>query len=192
MSHTTDYLTVMELPKPGSRKRSDERNVPHGHREAHTSNTGSRVILGERKLPTPEDTIMTDESYTSATYDHDISMSDGYYTNEAQAGDTTINRSTYGFVAPTAPAPAPAAAPKPRFAAPAPKPRFVPAPRRRKGILDPREAADNAAFFSRASRQYHHEIGEIVRQGAPRAQRDTSRDADKGKSTDIFWDGEQN
>ncbi|ESZ94768.1 hypothetical protein SBOR_4880 [Sclerotinia borealis F-4128] len=201
----------MELSKSGSRNIPDEKSL--ASTKVHTSKSGSRTILGERKFPSPEDdAIMSDGNYTHDTNiyrpycglaprveaeefpEDDTILSDENYTDADHTSDTTIRRPYIGLA----------------LEAPAPQRRYVPAPRRHQGVLDPKYVAEDAAFFARANRQYHQKIQEVVREDEMKNKEDMSATVDKWKSTltaktkaapdvskdpnfiDVFWDGERN
>ncbi|QSZ29908.1 hypothetical protein DSL72_004426 [Monilinia vaccinii-corymbosi] len=158
------YPSSMEPPNPNSRNIPDEKKWPY--KEIHRSDSSSRVILGERKLPFPRDAIKTDENDANPNHGSDTTMFDAYYTNDGCYTDhTTIHRPSFGL------------APQ----APAPQPSYVPAPRRLKGFLKARDVGEDAAFFAHANRQYQKNIQDIVRLNKKKVNEDTSGTAEKKK-----------
>ncbi|KAF7868591.1 hypothetical protein EAF04_005122 [Stromatinia cepivora] len=155
----------MDLPKRPSKNMPDERDLPS--KEVHTSKSGSRTILSERKLPSSsEDVIMSDENWSYETHAEDSLMSDDYYTDDTHSGATTFYRPSSELEPP----------------APAPDQRFVPAPRRNHGILYPSEATEDAAFFARANRRYRQGIEKVFRENEKKAKEDSSWTVEKKKA----------
>lgn len=154
---------------------SNSRNTSAGQDSlpeiAYTSRSGSRRILGERILPlqsSPEDTIMSDESYVNQTHSSDTTMSGEYCSDGTDTEEATIPRVVVGL-APQLP----------------PHQRYVSAAaRHHQGILEPSQAAEDAAFFARANRQYQQRIQEIVSDNEKR-DKNNSRADNRGKAASI-------
>lgn len=176
----------MELPKRDSRDIHDKE--PPLPTEAHKSRSGSRNILGERKLPSQEeDVIMSDENWTYET-EEDTSISDYYSTDATQSSDTTTRHPSSGL--------APSASDLQQ--------KYLAGPRRHEGRLGYNRMVEDAVFFARANQQYQQNLREVIRENAINAQRDPSGAAEKRKSflrakadaaskaskdPDVFWDG---
>ncbi|TGO45355.1 hypothetical protein BCON_0400g00050 [Botryotinia convoluta] len=161
----------MELPKRDSRSISDQKNLPS--EKMNKSGSGSRNILGEQETTSPEDVIMSDENWSYVTESEDTYMCDDYYTDGTYTGDTTIYRPSSGL-APQVTAPVKSYAP-----AQAPQKRYVPAPPRYRGILDPYEGAEDAAFFAHANTRYQQGIREALRKSEERSKEEKPRSARK-------------
>ncbi|KAJ8058366.1 hypothetical protein OCU04_012558 [Sclerotinia nivalis] len=155
----------MDLPKRPPKNMSDERDLPS--KEVHTSKSGSRIVLGKRKLPSSsEDVIMSDENWSYETQAEDSLLSDDYYTDDTHSGATTFHRPSSELEPPAA----------------SPDKRFVPAPRRYHGILDPLEAAEDAAFFARANVRYRQGIENVFRENERKAKENLSGTAGRKKA----------
>ncbi|KAF5867634.1 uncharacterized protein Bfra_010609 [Botrytis fragariae] len=162
----------MELPKYDSRSISNPKNLPP--EKVHKSGSGSRDILREQeKTFSGEDLIMSDENWSYITESEDTYMDDDYYTDGTHTGDTTIYRPSSGL-APQVTAPVKSYAP-----VQAPQKRYVPAPRRYRGILDPYEGAEDAAFFAHANTRYQQGIREALRKSEEKCKEEKSRSARK-------------
>ncbi|KAF7895958.1 hypothetical protein EAF00_005973 [Botryotinia globosa] len=162
----------MELPKHDSRSLSNQRKLPS--EEMYQNGSGSRDISGQQDTTSPDDdVIMSDENWSYVTESEDTYMDDDYYTDGTNSGDTTIYRPSSGL-APQVSAPVKSFAP-----AQAPQKRYVPAPRRYRGILDPHEGAENAAFFAHANTRYQQGIREALRKSEEESREEKSRSTRK-------------
>ncbi|TGO23755.1 hypothetical protein BPAE_0122g00110 [Botrytis paeoniae] len=165
-------FTSMELPKYDPRSVSNQKKLPS--KRMHKSGSGSRDILHEQETTSPEeDVIMSDENWSYVTDSEDTYMDDEYYTDGTHTGDTTIYRQSSGL-APQVAAPVKSYAP-----AQAPQKRYVPAPRRYRGILDPYESAEDAAFFAHANTRYQQGIREVLCKSEERSKEKKPRSARK-------------
>ncbi|KAF7886606.1 uncharacterized protein EAF01_011284 [Botrytis porri] len=162
----------MELPRHDSRSLSNQKDLPS--EKMHQSGSGSRNISGQQDANSPEDdVIMSDENWSHVTESEDTYMGDDYYTDGTHTGDTTIYRPSSGLALQES-------APVKSFApAQAPQKRYVPAPRRYRGVLDPYEGAEDAAFFAHANTRYQQGIREALRKSEEKSKEETSRSARK-------------
>ncbi|KAF7951830.1 hypothetical protein EAE96_007128 [Botrytis aclada] len=161
----------MELPNYDSRSISNQKSLPS--EKLDRSGSGSRNILGEQETTSPEDVIMSDENWSYVTESEDTYMCDDYYTDGTQSGDTTIYRPSSGL-APQVSDPVKSYVP-----AQASQRRYVPAPRRYRGILDPCESAEDAAFFAHANTRYQQGIREALRKSEERSKEEKAGSARK-------------
>ncbi|KAA8567309.1 hypothetical protein MFRU_007g03370 [Monilinia fructicola] len=140
----------MEEPKSDSRQFPDEKKLPCTN--VHTSKSGSRTS-SERKPYSQEDTIMFAKTYTNQSHTSDSTTSDGY-----EADDESYSNYPISYL--------------PSFVLSLRAPGTRPAPRRRKGILDPINAGEDAAFFARANRQFQQRIRDVVRDNEKKAKKE--------------------
>ncbi|KAB8291182.1 hypothetical protein EYC80_009870 [Monilinia laxa] len=134
----------MELTKPNLRELSAEKKLPCT--EIHPSNSGYQTT-SERKIHSPEDTIMYEKNHTNQSNTSDSPTSDGYDADDESYGNHPISHRPSFELA---------------LRAQGPHPKYVPAPRRRKGILDPLNVGDDIAFFAGANRQFQQRMRDIV------------------------------
>ncbi|CAD6447120.1 69680994-6d09-41bc-9a45-78e1e3d2f1f0-CDS [Sclerotinia trifoliorum] len=143
----------------------DERDF--SSKKVHTSKSDSRIVLDESKPPSSsEDLIMSDENWSYENQTEDSLMCDESYS-------TNTNSSTKTSYHPSS---------EPEPSASSSGKRFVPAPRRYHGILDPREAADDAVFFARANRRYLQGIENVFRENERKAREYLSATAQRTKA----------
>ncbi|TEY29604.1 hypothetical protein BOTCAL_0929g00040 [Botryotinia calthae] len=162
----------MESPKRDLRSISNQKDLPS--EKMHKRGSGSQDILGEQETTSPEDdVIMSDENWSYVTESEDTYMCDDCYTDGTHTGDTKIYRPSPG-IAPQVTAPVKSYAP----AQPLQK-RYIPARRRYRGILDPYENAEDAAFFAHANTQYQRGIREALRKSEEEYKEEKSRSATK-------------
>ncbi|KAF7936389.1 uncharacterized protein EAE98_002608 [Botrytis deweyae] len=165
----------MELPKHDSRRFSNQESLPS--EKVHQSGSGSRNVSGQQDTTSSDDdVIMSDENWSYVTESEDTYMDDVYYTDGTHTGDTTIYRPSSGL------APQVSATLKSFAQAQAPQKRYVPAPRRYRGILDPHEGAEDAAFFAHANTRYQQGIREALRKSEEKYKEDKLRSARKEKT----------
>ncbi|KAM0127617.1 hypothetical protein ACHAO1_009428 [Botrytis cinerea] len=165
----------MELPKHDSRSISNQKYLPS--EKMHQNGSGSRDILDEQDTTSSEDdVIMSDENWSYVIESEDTYMCDDYYTDGTHTGETTIYRPSSG-IEPQETAPVKSYAP----AQPLQK-RYKPARRRYRGILDPYENAEDAAFFAQANTQFQRGIREALRKSEEEYKEEKSRSATKGNT----------
>lgn len=159
----------MELPKHDSRSFSNQRRLPT--EKMYQGGSGFRDVFGQQYTTSPDDdVIMSDENWSYVTESEDTYMDDDYYTDGTHTGDTTIYRPSSGL-APQVSAPVKSFAP-----AQAPQKRYVPAPRRYRGILNPHEGAEDAAFFAHANTRYQQGIREALRKSEERCKEEKCKE----------------
>ncbi|APA06248.1 predicted protein [Sclerotinia sclerotiorum 1980 UF-70] len=125
----------------------NERNLPS--KEIQKSKSDPQTILDENKpSSSSSDIIMSDENWNYETQTKDSLMFDGSYATNTQSSTTTSHHPSS----------------KPEHPASSSDKRYVPTPRRYRGILDPRDAAEDAAFFARANRRYRQGIENAFRE----------------------------